>query len=126
MLQEFPKELQACRQRQTKAKTLLIAVVDADKLEVDRRRADLKADPQVTPTDPLAVLIPRRHIETWILAAMNRTVNETDDYKKPEPKKSEVQAAAATIHGWARNNPEPGPTCVPSLNSALPEWRKIG
>jgi len=30
------------------------------------------------------------------------------------------------IHGWARDNPEPGPTCVDSLRASLTQWRKIG
>jgi hypothetical protein len=127
VLREFPEQLRACRKRHAAtAKTLLIVVVDADDFEVADRQGHLKADPQVSPTDPLVVLIPRRHIETWIRAALNQPVTEEDDCKKPRPKKSEVRAAAATIYGWAHNTPQPGPTCVPSLHSAFPDWRHIG
>jgi hypothetical protein len=127
VLREFAKELRACRQRHnTKANTLLIVVADADAFTVVERRSHLVADPPTVTDDPLVVLIPRRHIETWIRAAMGESVNETDSYKKPEPKKSEIRAAAKEIHGWARGNPSPGPTCVPSLQAALAEWRKIG
>lgn len=53
-------------------------------------------------TDPIVVLIPKRHIETWIRAALGEAVNENDGYKKPEPKKHEVRSAANEIYGWAR------------------------
>jgi hypothetical protein len=126
VLREFPKELHACRQRhKTKARTLLIVVADADAFTVGERQSQLIADPPIVTDDPLVVLIPRRHIETWIRAALRESVNETDSYKKPEPKKSEVRRAAKEIHGWARGNPTPGPTCIPSLQAALPEWLKI-
>ena len=127
---EFPKELRACRHRHAaKAETLLIVVVDADKFEVGERRGHLLADPADSPVaskDPLVILIPRRHIETWIRAATGKKVNETDDYKNPEPAKSEIRAAARTIYDWARDQPKPGPTCVPSLHTSFPEWRRVG
>lgn len=127
VLREFAKELKACRQRKAvHADTLLIVMIDADRLTVDERRGELKADPEIADGDPLAVLIPRRHVETWIRAAVGCSVSETENCKKPEPRRSDVRAAAATIHKWARENPPAGENCVPSLRSALPEWRKIG
>ncbi len=127
VVREFPKQLHACRQRHaTQANTLLVVVADADSLTVVERQNHLIAEPPVTPTDPLVMLIPRRHIETWIKAAMGQPVNETENCKSPAPKKSDVRAASATIHGWARNTLQPGSTCVASLHSALPQWRRIG
>jgi hypothetical protein len=127
VIREFSKELQACRQRHaTQANTLLIVVADADDITVIERRGHLVADPPVAANDPLVILIPRRHVETWIRAATRHKVTETDDCKNPEPRKSDVREAAAAIHGWARNAPTPGPTCVPSLLDALPAWRTIG
>lgn len=123
VLREFPKELEACRRRHvTHASTLLIIVVDADDYTVAERRGHLN---QENPDDPTVVLIPKRHIETWILAALGHTVNESDSYKKQEPKRSEIRVAANQIHGWARDNPKAGPTCVDSLRVSLPGWRKI-
>jgi len=123
VLREFPKELEACRRRHaTHANTLLVVVVDADIYTVAERRGHLN---QGSPADPTVVLIPKRHIETWIRAALGQTVNESDSYKSPEPKRSEIRTAANQIHGWARDNPGAGPTCVDSLRVSLPEWRKI-
>jgi hypothetical protein len=127
VLREFPKEFEACRRRHaTHANTLLIVVVDADHLTVVERRGQLHQATEVSVTDPVVVLIPKRHIETWIRAAIGQTVNETDSYKRPEPKKSEIRRAAEQIHGWAREDPKPGPSCVDSLLASLPEWRKLG
>lgn len=127
VLREFAKELEACRRRHaTHANTMLIVVADADDYSVAERRAHLNASSEIRADDPVVVLIPKRHIETWIRAALGEAVNETDDYKKPELKKSAVRQAAGQIHGWARQNPNPGSTCVDSLRTAFPEWRTIG
>ncbi len=127
VLHEFPRQLEACRRRHaTHARTLLIVVADADDYSVAERRSQLDGSIGVSDTDLLVVLIPRRHVETWIRAALGHEVNETDDYKHPTIKRDRIRAAANQIHGWARDNPEPGPTCVDSLRASLTQWRKIG
>jgi hypothetical protein len=126
VLKQFPEELKFCRRRNVRVRTRLIVVADADNFTVDERRGHLDPDGNLTDADPVMVLIPKRHIETWIRAALGQAVNELDDYKKPELGKSQIRDAASQIHGWARDNPVPAPTCVPSLRQALPEWRKIG
>jgi hypothetical protein len=128
VLREFPKQLLACRQRHSaSANTLLIVVVDADNFAVEDRRKQFAATPpRVKPDDPLVILIPRRHIETWIRSALGNTVNETDDYKTPKPNKSEIRDAAQRIYGWSHDQQKRGSACVQSLLSALPEWRRIG
>lgn len=128
VIREYPKELHACRQRHvTHANTLLIVVIDADDLEVVDRRNQLKANPPASAIDPVVILIPKRHIETWIRFALGDRVSELEDCKKNrEPSKSEVREAAKLIHDWARGNPAPDHTCLPSLRDALPDWRTIG
>lgn len=126
VLNEFPKELDACRRRHTRANTLLIVIIDADNNSVAQRLGQLQEKKEVEQDDPLVVLIPRRHGETWIRSALGQVVNENDDYTNPEPRKSEIRGAADQIHGWARNNPAPGHTCVDSLRHSLPAWRTIG
>jgi hypothetical protein len=113
VIKRFPTGLHACRQRhRSRANTLLIAVVDADDFTVAERRSQFGL---VHGSDPVVLLIPKRHIETWIRAALGADANEADDYKRPEPKPQECRQAAQVIHGWARNSAQPGPTCVPSL-----------
>ncbi len=132
VLREFPRQLDACRKRHTRAKTLLILVADADDLGVDGRQRDLSRALQganvepMASSDPAVVLIPKRHVETWIRATTGQPTNETDDYKPDEPGKAEIRAAAQVIHGWVHDNPKPDENCIASLRNAFPEWRKIG
>lgn len=127
VIQEFPRQLHACRQRQARAKTLLIVVADADDFTVEQRREHfIGAAVNIQTGDPLVLLIPRRHIETWIHNALGHTVDESSSYKHPEPAKIEIRAAAQRIYEWSRQSPQTGSSCVESLLIALPEWRKIG
>ncbi len=134
VLDQFPRQLHACRQRhKAKANTQLIVFIDADKFDVDERRRHL--DERLTRAgydrlvadDPVSLLIPRRHVETWIRSLRGHQVAEDDDCKGWEkPTKDDIRQAAQIVFGWAHDHPIPGPTCVPSLQVALPEWRKIG
>jgi hypothetical protein len=133
VLDEFPKELHACRQRQKKAQTLLVVFIDADDLSPDARRRQLldrlkKLDMQsLTDEDPVALLIAKRHVETWICALHGEGVSEDDDCKaKMKFTREAIRAAADALYAWRRKNASPGSTCVPSLTAALSEWRKIG
>jgi hypothetical protein len=127
VIQEFPRQFHACRQRQARAKTLLIVVADADDFTVQQRRKHFEdAAVNIQTDDPLVLLIPRRHIETWIRNALGTTVDESSSYKHPEPKRGEIQDAARRIYEWSRQCPQNGSSCVESLLIALPEWRKIG
>lgn len=133
VLSRFPRELQACRQRNKKARTLLIVLIDADNNSVDDRRRQLVERAQSDGledwgnNEPVVLLIPKRHIETWIRALLGETVTEEDDCKSWKPTDKEAfRRAAQTAFDWSRPNATIGPTCVPSLKAALPEWKKIG
>jgi len=133
VLQEFPRQLHACRQRAKRTRTLLVVLIDADKWEIQRRRRHLEDKlkesgfEKLDEADPLALLIPRWHVETWICALLGETVSEDEDCKDWEkPTKTEIQEAARVAYDWAREKAVLGATCVPSLKVAIPEWRKIG
>ena len=121
VLREFPKQLQACRNRH--AHTLLIVIIDADDFTVDQRSASLSNEGAFSEADPLVLLIPRRHVETWIRVALGEEVNETATYKKPAPKSKDFSTAASQIYQWVRQIPPPDLRNVPSLLGALPNWR---
>jgi hypothetical protein len=130
---EFPRQLRACRQRHKKAKTLLVVLVDADNLTVEDRRRQLfdkiesEGLEELGQNDPAALLIPKRHVETWIRALLGESVSEDQVCKTHQkPTREEMRLAAKTLFEWSRPNATPGPTCVASLKAALPEWRKIG
>jgi hypothetical protein len=133
VLDRFPKELKACRQRhKAKANTLLIVLIDADNHSVEDRRRQLydrvvsSGLDEFGASEPAVILIPKRHIETWICALVGNTVTEEEDCKPWEkPDKEIIRLAAQTLFDWSRPNATPGKTCVPSLQTALPEWNKI-
>jgi hypothetical protein len=133
VLDEFPKELRAFRSRQKKAESLLILMIDADQGEVDDRRKVLNERARQASLEPIqkdesvALLIPKRHIETWICALLGDTVTEVDDCKRNRPPtKEQVRQAAEQLYEWSRPNATPGSSCVPSLFVALPVWQLIG
>jgi hypothetical protein len=133
VIQEFPRQLHACRQRSSRVRTQLVVFVDADEESVEKREQQLwdsvsKAGyDERQDGDSIVLLIPRWHVETWIRALLGQPVTEDQPCKGwDEPSREEMRLAARAAYEWARENATPGPTCVPSLKRALPEWRKIG
>jgi hypothetical protein len=132
VLDEFANELRTFRNRQKKAESLLIVVIDADNASVEDRRRELneraqRAGIDTIGPDEIAVLIPNRHIETWIRALLGDVVSEHDDCKTNKaPTKEELRKAAARLFEWSRPHAAIGSSCVPSLSMALPTWQMIG
>jgi hypothetical protein len=130
--EQYPREVQACRSilgRRTAA--LLVAIVDAD-METTRWRATQLANALQAAgmhardiDEPIVVLIPKRHVETWIRALLGDRVDEVTDYTQPNPTANEIKDAAAELHDWTRHGANAGVTSPPSLTASLPEWRKI-
>jgi hypothetical protein len=129
---QYPRQVQACRSalgRRTSA--LLVVIVDADG-ETTQRRAKQLADALRTAEmegchydEPIVVLIPRRHVETWIRALLGIRVDEDKDYKNPKPTSGEIRGAAEALHRWTRLNNNPTISPPASLTASLPEWKKI-
>ncbi|MGD1104203.1 MAG: hypothetical protein ABSA59_19310 [Terriglobia bacterium] len=129
---QYPIQVQACRSSLGRRKSaLLIVVVDADMQTTQRRSQQLSAALEAANMErrdndePIVVLIPRRHVETWIRALLGNTVDEHTDYKNPQPTSEEIHHAAETLYDWTRPNTIPGATSPPSLTDSLPEWKKI-
>jgi hypothetical protein len=120
------------RDRQKKAESLLIVLIDADDDSVEERRRQLneraqRAGLQTVGSDEIALLIPKRHIETWIRALLGFNVTEEENCKtnKP-PTKDQIRQAAERLFEWSRRNAGVGTSCVPSLSVALPTWQMLG
>ena len=128
----YPPEVKEHRRRIGKGTSaLLVVMVDAD-LETTQRRAKQLSEALGTANierrghnEAIIVLIPKRHVETWIRALLGDQVNEEDEYKNPEPTPKEILKATETLYQWTRPGGGPGPTSPPSLTASLPEWRKI-
>jgi hypothetical protein len=129
---QFPRQVRAYRSALgRRASALLIVIVDADKETVRHRASQLSdalaaAGMEDRKADELiVVLIPKRHVETWIRALLGNQVNEEDDYKNPQPTAKEILQAAGTLYDWTRPGAVPGTTSPPSLTNSLPEWKMI-
>ena len=139
---QYPVEVKEHRLRVGKgASALLVVMVDADKETVQGRASQLSvalksAGEGCLPKERLyyrrlegkeliVVLIPRRHVETWIRALLGNQVIEEQNYKNPEPTPKEIREAAETLYAWTRPNASAGPTSTASLTQSIPEWRKI-
>lgn len=133
VLEEFPKELRAFRNRQSKAKSLLIVVVDADNQSVTDRRNQLNDRAQqadlesAKASESVAILVPKRHVETWIRFLLGEYVTEVDDCKANQQlSKDQFRQAADRLYELSRANAVVEPDCLSSLVESLPVWRMIG
>ncbi|WP_437872648.1 hypothetical protein [Sorangium sp. So ce363] len=125
--ERYADELGRHRARASRTKAVLVVHVDADRLTVQERHATLEQELQAqavaprTSDEAVAVLVPKREIETWIYFFLNGPpVDEQTSYPKLE-RQSEAwpsaEAFAAQIH--AANQPAGAPP------SRLVEARRI-
>jgi hypothetical protein len=129
---QYPHQVQSCRSSLgRRAAALLIVIIDADMDTTQHRWLQLSdALKSASLSDghddePIAVLIPKRHVETWIRALLGGNVDEATDYTRPTPTAKEIKDAASELYSWTRPSAAPGPTSPPSLTTSIPEWRKI-
>jgi hypothetical protein len=128
----YPNEVRACRSTLgRRASALLVVMIDADSGTTGHRAAQLASALAAAHMDardlnePIVVLIPKRHVETWIRASLGDTVDEDTDYKNPAPSSTDIRNAAAELYNWTRSGAQPPDSAPPSLKSSMPEWRKI-
>jgi hypothetical protein len=130
--ERFPIEVTAYRRRNTHVETKLIAVIDADNLELQQRLARLdqklhEAEVDLIQEDEqVARLVPRRNVETWILCLIGDEVDEETDYKRPRNDWTDlIRPAAHTLYVWTRPNAHIPELCVPSLRHGVAELRRL-
>ncbi len=79
--------------------------------------------------ETIARLVPRRNIETWILALNSTAVNETDDYKgsiRTDEKWSElISTGAETFYTLTRPNAKIPEDLIESLRYGVGEMRRV-
>ncbi|MGB8262142.1 MAG: hypothetical protein WCE75_17420 [Terracidiphilus sp.] len=116
------RQVGKCRQRNASSKTGMFVMLDADTRRVDDRLATLNTaleeagqPPIDGARDPIARLIPKRNVETWILLlsaapAESAPVDEIQDYKNTktaEEWSAAVPAAARTLDAWTKRADPP-------------------
>lgn len=132
----FGLQVEVCRRRNTKTSTCLFAIMDADQLTVARCIGDLDASlvaakqSKLDPArDPIARLIPKWSIETWILYLASRgatdpPISEEAPYKdsKTSEQWSElIPNATAVLFDWSRPTAALPGNLLGSLQNALEE-----
>ena len=141
VINEFANEVLAYRIANARKKSWLIAVVDADTGTVAQRLGKMdksldKSNEQRVKdisieNERIARLIPRRNIETWLLALNNVSVNENKDYKKEVAEfrhydwDGSVLSASTTFYDLTRANAQRPESLIPSLHHGIDEMRRV-
>jgi hypothetical protein len=126
--EQYPRELRALRAATVNA--VLIVMIDGDPAAgPTERSAQLDAScrqfgiPPRNPRDRVALLVPKRNIETWLAYLSGATVNEADNYPRldrPSDCKMHVQTLA-DMCGRRRLRQ----TAPPSLIAGCGEFRNL-
>jgi hypothetical protein len=140
VVNSFPAQVNAYRLAKARIHTWLIAVVDADTGTVAQRIGEMdrglnQSQEQRVRTmrvqeEAIARLVPRRNIETWILALNATAVNETKNYKKTDPKTEEewsalIPTAAACFYSLTRQNADLPENLIDSLRHGIDEMHRV-
>jgi len=141
VINEFANEVLAYRNANARKKSWLIAAVDADTGTVAQRLGKMeksldKSNEQRVKgirieNERIARLIPRRNIETWLLALNNVSVNEKKDYKNEVAEfrhhdwDESVLPAAKKFWEFTRPNFAHPVGLIASLRHAIDEMRRV-
>jgi hypothetical protein len=127
--EQYPGVLAEHRIQSAKRRAVLLVLTDADTrtLAATRQRlTDSLAQHELPPrrsNDAVALLIPRRNIETWLHALEGATVDETTAYPKREGRESECQTAVARLLNLLTGDPDA--VQPPSLAEAIRELKPL-
>lgn len=108
----------------------VLALIDADTLTVEQRKAQLDSELRALgenprrPNEPIALWIPRRHIETWLVYLCGGAVTEDDDVKRGRFEASVSQAADSFLELFHERKRGPLDT-LPSIDASLEETLRI-
>ena len=127
VLQQYPTEVKAYRSKSNHLSCALLAVIDADTQEVQRRYIQLEeqlrnANVEKRKADErIALLAPKRNIETWIVYLQGDSVDERTDYKGHPLAENRKQAGIALAEQLGQ---EPEAGCPESLQMAQSELKQ--
>jgi hypothetical protein len=128
VLSQYPTQVKALRSAPHVCKAL-VSMLDADvrtveemKREHDKALEESRQEPRAE-GERIAILVPRRNIETWIHHLHGATVNETDVY--PRFRGEERKCAPAAMEFARRCPHEMRETDLPSLRAGCAELRRI-
>jgi hypothetical protein len=125
----FPKELQIYRWRRQLAASALIAMIDADLKDIQDRINEFQEAcksrqiPFRGNDEAVAIVVPKRNIETWIHYLNGDSVNEQDVYQKLERERG-CKSAVSRLVGLCKSTGVE-PDAPPALKSACNEYNRI-
>jgi hypothetical protein len=120
--EQYPGELIEQRRRAARHKSALVVLIDADTGPVVQRHRQLDDVAGRAHGESVAVLVPKRNIETWLLFLCGEEVVESVDYKnRTLPTRAEA-SAAEQFEAWVDTPPA---NWLPSLHDAATEARRI-
>jgi hypothetical protein len=129
--QRHPVEVGYYRVRSSHRKAALIVEIDAavgsvaeHKRELDDAQKREGLDERMR-AEAIALFVPKRNIETWILCLRGEKVDEETDYKSRQSIQPLIKEAADTFYEWSRPNHSVPAHCVPSLAEGLIETRRL-
>jgi hypothetical protein len=132
VLKRFVEETNVYRNRQARALTDLIVMIDADTRTVQDRLTQLdqalrdSGKKTVGKSERIARLVPKRNVETWILFLNEQPVDEKTDYKGTSNNWNElIPHAAKNLCRWTRSKDEPPNHCVGSLRIGVRELKRL-
>jgi hypothetical protein len=134
--ENFARQAGKCRARNTRASTGMFVMLDAvtrtirERLNaLDEALTGAEQPPVSRERDPIARLIPKRNLETWILflsarGAANPVVDEQQDYKQrktTEEWSGMIPPASEVLLAWTRPDGELPDNLLDSLRLGLQE-----
>jgi len=125
----FADDVREHRRRAARTRAVLVVMIDADTGTVKHRREQLAlalTDGQIEPRhpdEPIALLIPRRNVETWVWHLLGRTVDEEKAHAKLTGRESDCQPAITRFVAL-RADPTSA-TGLPSLDEGVIESRRL-
>jgi hypothetical protein len=128
--EKYAAEVEELRRRFTARAGALIVLIDTDTDEIRRRERQLaealaaEGVPGRGDGETIIHFIPKRHIETWILCLTGETVDEASDYRNRNVD-AQIKPATESFYEWTRPNATPPAHCIPSLQAAIPEARRL-
>jgi len=134
----FPIEVEDYLRAKAKRDTRMIAMTDADTGSVARRQQQLEEPLKVADDhrirelqlskETIAILIPRRNVETWVLALNGIAVNELEDYKDSRSASEWFRLtpiASGKLYDWTRPNATIPTDTIHSLRLGIQELARV-
>lgn len=122
--EQYPIEVKEQRKRAARLNSALIVIQDCDVRPLEERRSTLELSAARGPNDRIALLFPKRNIETWInFLTDGEAVDEVDSYPKLRGREADCHDAADRLA--AKNEYRLSADVPSSLRAACPEIRRI-